>query len=130
MNPKHREMFDKQVDYVMKRLPKQIHAVLERIPLFVEDYPSQKMMDDMKIKRRDGLCGCFVGKTISHLYDESIVYPGFVAVFRAALISMCRDENGKVDVKQLREQIRITILHEIAHYHDIDEEELQKLGYG
>ena len=30
---------------------------------------------------------------------------------------------------EMREQIRITVLHEIAHYFGIDEEDIEKLGY-
>ena len=34
------------------------------------------------------------------------------------------------DPKVLREEIRITVLHEVAHHFGISEERLEELGYG
>ena len=39
------------------------------------------------------------------------------------------DDWGRVLRGRLRRQIRITILHELAHYHGLGEEELRELGY-
>jgi len=33
-------------------------------------------------------------------------------------------------MSRLREEIRVTILHELAHHHGLDEDELRELGYG
>ncbi len=130
MNTRLRAFFDKQVDRVLKRLPPRVHQLLEEVPLYVEDYPSRKLMRQMNLKRRDDLCGVFVGRTIGHRFDDGSGSPGFIAVYREAVYQQALDEEGYVDTERLREEIKITILHELAHYHGIDEEELQALGYG
>ena len=33
-------------------------------------------------------------------------------------------------VQELREQIRVTLLHELGHHHGLDEDDLEALGYG
>jgi predicted Zn-dependent protease with MMP-like domain len=40
------------------------------------------------------------------------------------------DRYGRVRTGRLREEIRITILHELAHFHGLTEEQLEELGYG
>ena len=37
---------------------------------------------------------------------------------------------SRVSKRRLREEIRITLLHELAHYHGLTEDELDELGYG
>ena len=130
MNRQLRAFFDRQVGRVLKRLPQRIHELLEEVPLYVEDYPSRQLMQDMELQHRDELCGCFVGRTIESRFDDGTGSPGFIALFREAIYQQTLDEEGYVDPKKLREEIKITILHELAHYHGIDEEEIQQLGFG
>ena len=130
MNCQLRTFFDKQVDKVLKRLPQKVHELLEVVPLYVEDYPSRQLRQEMKLKYRDELCGCFVGRTIESQFDDGTGSPGFIALFREAVYQQVLDDEGYVDVKRLREEIKVTILHELAHYHGIEEEEIQQLGYG
>ena len=50
--------------------------------------------------------------------------PDRVVLFRGPLSRMCEDEDD------LFEEISITLVHEIGHYHGIDEERLHELGWG
>ena len=47
-----------------------------------------------------------------------------------AVVNAAVDEVGELTEKELKRQIRITILHELAHHHGIDEEEIEEMGYG
>ena len=130
MDRELRRFFDKQVDFVLKRLPEQIHKLLEEIPLYVEDRPSRRLRKEMNLPPEDQLCGCFVGRTIEQKYADGPMDLGFIAVFRETIYDMVLDEDENVDITELREEIRITILHELAHYHGMGEEEIESLGYG
>lgn len=50
--------------------------------------------------------------------------PDTITVYRDALLEVCADESEVV------EEVRITVIHEIAHYFGIDEERLHQLGWG
>ncbi|MGW1739497.1 metallopeptidase family protein [Nocardia sp. NPDC001965] len=50
--------------------------------------------------------------------------PDTITVYRDALLEVCADEAEVVD------EVRITVIHEIAHYFGIDEERLHQLGWG
>ncbi|GAB3389230.1 metallopeptidase family protein [Humibacter soli] len=49
--------------------------------------------------------------------------PDRIIVYREPLLSICDDET------QLRDEVHVTLVHEIAHYYGIDDEELHELGW-
>jgi predicted Zn-dependent protease with MMP-like domain len=130
MDAHTRNLFDKQLEQVLEEMPPLVHKLLEEVPLYVEDYPSDQVMKEMNIQHRDDLCGLYTGipldeKSISHSGQLSDV----VTIYREGIISLATDENGHLSRRQLRQDIRITILHELAHYHGLSEEDLEELGY-
>ena len=139
MNQRLRDIFDRQVEWVLTRLPRPILRVLGEVPLHVEDRPSKQLMRELKIGDAEELCGYFCGVpyTEGGRYFETNVYiaPGIqmsnsITIFRRGIVAESRDEWGKVSRKSLRQQIRITILHELAHLHGMSEEEITAIGYG
>ena len=131
MNQRARQRFDRQFDRVLAQMPALVHELIEKIPLHVEDYPSDEVMDRTGVEYRDDLCGLFTGidlprKSIEH----SGTLPDVVTIYREGIVRAAADQTGRVTAESLREQIRITVLHELAHFHGLDEEELQHLGYG
>ena len=135
MNQSNREYFDKQVGWVLVHLPRKILRLLLEIPLHVEDQPSKRLMEDLKIDNPDELCGCFSGVPFSglasiHFLSACGDMPSSVTIFRRGIVAASRNEWGKVCRSELRQQIRITILHELAHLHGMDEDEIADIGYG
>jgi predicted Zn-dependent protease with MMP-like domain len=130
MNPSKREYFDKQVAWVLDRLPKKIRRLLEEIPLIVEDYPSQRMLREMELEADEELCGCFVGIALGERYERNPQLPNTVMLFRQGIYAQAINEQEIFSRSELRRQIRITILHELGHFHGLDENELDQLGYG
>lgn len=131
MNPRMRKQFDEQLEWVLDRMPPLIHELIEKVPLHVEDFPSDDVMDRMGIEYIDDLCGLYTGIPIG---DKSVTHsgtlPDVVTIYREGILTAAADEEGNVRTEPLREQIRITILHELAHHHGLSEDDLRKLGYG
>lgn len=131
MNPRIRRRFDEQFDWVLERMPPLVHELIERVPLHLEDYPSDEVMDQMNVEYIDDLCGLYTGIPIG---EKSVMHsgtmPDAVTIYREGVLSAAADENGKITTERLRKEIRITILHELAHHHGLTDEDLQKLGYG
>ena len=130
MNPKKRAYFDRQVDWVVERLPKRVLRMLEEIPLHVEDRPSKRQMQELGVDHPNDLCGCFVGVAIGDRYSYRAKHSSFITIFRGGIFENSVDDEGYIDRRKLREQIRVTILHELGHYVGFDEDELDDLGYG
>ena len=70
------------------------------------------------------------GIPLTHKHVEaSGVLSDAIYLFREGLLAMATNDAGEVDEDELRRQIRITLLHELGHYHGLDEAELEELGY-
>ncbi|MEN6448919.1 MAG: metallopeptidase family protein [Thermoguttaceae bacterium] len=131
MIPRTRQRFDEQLEWVLAQMPPMIHELIERVPLHVEDYPSEDVMERMGIEYIDDLCGLYTGipigeKSVTH----SGTMPDVVTIYREGILTAACDREGRITTRRLREQIRITILHELAHHHGLGEEELRRMGYG
>jgi predicted Zn-dependent protease with MMP-like domain len=125
-----RRRFDAQLEWVLQRLPPSIRQLIEQVPLHVEDYPSQEVMDEMDVEFIDDLCGLYTGVPLGEKSVwQSASLPDVVTIYREGILSSAADEEGEITIDRLREEIRITILHEIAHHHGLTEEDLRRLGY-
>jgi predicted Zn-dependent protease with MMP-like domain len=59
------------------------------------------------------------------LWESSEYLPDRISIYRRPLVEEFGD-----DPAELEREIRITVLHELAHYFGIDEDRLDELGYG
>jgi predicted Zn-dependent protease with MMP-like domain len=57
------------------------------------------------------------------LWESAEYMPDKITIFRKPLVEAFPDP------RDLEEEIRITVLHELAHYFGIDEDRLDELGY-
>ncbi len=131
MDARARRDFDRILEQVLDAQPPLVHQLIERIPLHVEDYPSDRVMAEMGVRRRDQLCGLFSGISLKNRsVQHSGALPDVVTLYREGILAASIDFRGRVDPDRLREEIRITLLHELAHFHGLDEEELRELEYG
>jgi predicted Zn-dependent protease with MMP-like domain len=131
VNQRTRDRFDRQLEQVLATMPPLVHELLEKIPLHVEDYPSRDIMEEKDIFDPEELCGLFTGVAITEKsVEHSGTLPDVVTIYRLGIMAAARDRRGRITAAALREQIRITVLHELAHFHGLDEDELEELGYG
>lgn len=126
-----RDRFDRQLEQVLDSMPELVHRILEKVPLHVEDYPPDDVLREQGIDDPADLCGLFQGVPLTEqLVEFSGTMPETVTLYRLGLLASAEDEHGRVSKRRLREEIRITLLHELAHYHGLTEDELDELGYG
>ena len=119
------------LEEVLAELPPQVHDLIEKVPLHVEDYPSQEVMARTGVRRRGRLCGLYTGIPLGHRsIEHSGTLPDVVTIYREGILSASADARGHVSKERLRREIRITILHELGHHHGLSEAELRELGYG
>ena len=131
MKKRDRKWFDEHLAWVVERLPAEVKEKIEEVPLVVEDYPADDVMEELGLEFRDELCGYYRGVPIDERQvDQAVTEPDFITLYREGIIAIASDDDGNVTDDRLREEIRITILHELGHHHGIDEDELDELGYG
>jgi len=132
MDKASRKWFDTILEEVIERLPQLVRDAMEQVPLYVEDYPSRKVLRQTGLRDRRHLWGLFTGVPLNakHFDSPSVNLPDRVTIYREGLLWSAVGKNGYVDEQILRRQIRVTILHEYGHYYGMTEEELEKYGYG
>ena len=107
------EDFYALVEEALATLPEELLDDLENVAIVVEDEPE------------DGseTLGVYEGTALTERDSSWFgMLPDRVVLFRGPLSRMCEDEDD------LFEEIAITLIHEIGHYHGIDEERLHELG--
>ncbi|HMR47668.1 MAG TPA: metallopeptidase family protein [Arachnia sp.] len=109
------ERFDELVEDALQDLPDVLVENLDNLVFVVEDEPE------------DGsdTLGWYEGTALTErdIYGYGEL-PDRVVLFKGPLSRMCEDEDD------LRDEIEITLVHELGHYHGIDEEQLHNLGWG
>lgn len=136
MTRRERERFDRLFEEVLQSLPEGIHRLLEEVPIVLEDRPSRKILDELGIEEDEILCGLHTGVPLTDRSVERADASDVVQVFREGVIDMAggwdedEDEQGPFGGEaRIREEIRITILHELGHHFGLGEDDLDRLGY-
>ncbi len=105
--------FDDVVRAALDTLPPHIAAALRNVAVVVEDENPED----------PDLYGLFEGIPLTEGGPGPGDVPSRIAIYRRPL------EADFADVDDLREEIRITVLHELGHYFGLDEDRLSELGY-
>jgi predicted Zn-dependent protease with MMP-like domain len=137
MRRREREQFDQLFEAVLATLPAAVHALLEECPLVLEDRPSQRLLAELGMNDDDEiLCGLHTGISLTERSVERPESSDVIHVFREGVVDTAggwdesEDEEGAYGGEaRIREEIRITVLHEIGHHFGLDEGDLERLGY-
>ena len=114
MQPLDEERFGDLVGQALDDLPEQLQAGLDNVAIVVEDRNEQD----------PDLLGLYEGIPLTERWDYAGVLPDKISVYRLALCQMCHDE------AELIEEVKITVVHELAHHMGIEEDHLHDLGWG
>jgi predicted Zn-dependent protease with MMP-like domain len=132
-----RRQFDTIANQVWKKLQPLISPELrhhfEKIRFLIEDRPSPELaaeLDPDQQEAQDELCGLYVGVPLPEAsFTQPDLFPGRVYLFRTALMDFAEYDGTPAGTRRLREEIAITLLHEIGHFFGLDEGDLERLGY-
>jgi predicted Zn-dependent protease with MMP-like domain len=131
LDARSRRRFDELLERVLAELPPMIHELIDRVPLHVEDYPSQRVMEDTGVRYREDLCGLYTGIPLTERsVMQSGTLPDVVTIYREGILAAAADRDGRVRNSRLLREIRVTVLHELGHHHGLSEDDLRELGYG
>jgi len=123
------ERFDRLLEEVIAELPEHIRRRLEEMPIVVDERPSRSLLRRLGVGRGTILCGLYTGIPLTRRsVRHSGVLPDRVQIFRRPIVQAAR-QRGRLTDRQLKQQIRRTVLHEIGHHFGMSEEELRDLGY-
>ena len=107
--------FEALVNQALDDIPDELASLIKNVVVLVED---DAPADD------PDLLGLYDGVALTERYgDYGMELPDRIFIYRRPLLEMCDSE------EQLEEEVRITVVHEIAHHFGIDDDRLHELGY-
>jgi predicted Zn-dependent protease with MMP-like domain len=110
-----RHRFEALVEAALDEVPGELAERIDNCVVLVEDDPPPWDPD---------LLGVYHGTPLTQRGSAyTMALPDRITIFRNPLLEMCTSEQQVVD------EVRITVVHEIAHHFGIDDERLHELGY-
>ena len=108
--------FEDHVRRALESLPTELRDAMSNVEIVVED----------ENREDPDLYGLYLGVPLVDRGESYAgVLPDKIAVYRVPL-----EEEFGDDPEVLEQEIRITVVHEIAHHFGIDEDRLAELGWG
>ena len=116
MHSLNAEEFDKLVVDELDLLPDEMVDGLENVVFVTEDLPEDGSLD---------LLGLYDGVDLTRRDNYGFgELPDRIILYREPLLAVSSD------LEELKDQIHVTLVHEIAHFYGIDDDELHDLGWG
>lgn len=108
--------FEQLVVDELDLLPDEMIDGLENVVFITEDRPEDGSLD---------LLGLYDGVDLTRRSDYGFgELPDRIILYREPLLAV------SADLAELTDQIHVTLVHEIAHFYGIDDDELHRLGWG
>ena len=119
-----RKAFESLVHEALQDLPQQFKDKLTNIAIIVEDYPSEELLDRMDVPEDETLFGLFEGVPLTERgHFDAPLFPDRVWIFQGPIEEACNSP------EEIKEEVRITVAHELAHFFGFDDDALEELGY-
>lgn len=107
--------FESLVTDELDALPDEMIDGLDNVVFVCEDRPEDGSLD---------LLGVYEGTALTERDTYGFgEMPDRIVLFREPLLAICDD------TEQLRDEVHITLVHEIAHFYGIDDARLHELGW-
>jgi predicted Zn-dependent protease with MMP-like domain len=115
--------FDRLVDRAIASIPSRFRAALDGVAVVIADEPSPEQLRENGLGPDETLYGLYEGVPLDEWGGDWIPVPTRIVLFRLPL------EDDFPDPRDLADEVRITLLHELAHHLGIeDEDRLRELG--
>jgi predicted Zn-dependent protease with MMP-like domain len=114
-----REHFVKVVEETLDSLPQEFRSRIRNVAVLAEDFPPNQPSPQSG-QQRKLLLGLFHGvpTTKKSIFDVP-AGPDHIVLYQKNIEAVCCDE------AEVREQIRLTVMHELGHYFGMDESQLK-----
>lgn len=109
------DRFEALVVEALEQIPEALQDLMVNVALFIEDEPPAE---------EPHLLGLYDGIPLTERGDNYAgALPDRIMIFRKPILAICDDEADVI------REVRITVVHEIAHHFGIDDDRLDQLGY-
>lgn len=120
--------FDKMISDAMDSLPKKHIEGLQNIVITYADEPSPEQRQKLKLRNNETLYGLYEGVPLTRRPAVDSIFnpaamrlPDKITIFKLPIL------RAASTIKEVQEQVRHTLWHEIAHYYGLDHARIHEL---
>lgn len=117
------EPFERLVERALARIPPPFADVLDEVAIVIADEPTAEELLENDLQPGDALYGLYDGVPRTEWGADWATVPNRITLYRLPL------EEDFPDPLDLEDEVRETVIHELAHHLGIDDERLQELGH-
>ena len=113
--------FEIIVNEGISSIPQEFLDKLDNVAITIEDDPTYHQVRKVDLQHGFSLFGLYEGVALNRRGNYNAVLPDKITIFKNPILRSARSE------EDLKEIVRNTVWHEIAHHFGMDEEEVRKL---
>ncbi len=118
--------FRQLVSEALDALPDGFAPYLENIAVMVEDWPTVEELTEAGLDpEQETLFGLYVGVPLTERTDSNVLqFPDEIRIYQGPI------ENACATPEEIRREVQTTVVHEIAHFFGMSEQQITELGWG
>ena len=118
------ELFEDMIGQALDELPQDyVQRLLQHVAVTWADEPSEKQRHKLALQNGQSLFGLYEGVPLTGRYvSGEPVLPDKITIFRLPILAYCRD------IAEVKEQIKKTVWHEMAHFFGLGHKRIHELG--
>jgi predicted Zn-dependent protease with MMP-like domain len=119
-----RRRFEELVGEALESIPTALWDAVDNVVVTVEEWPSRRQMEATGLAPGHLLLGLYEGIPLTGRTSHYMLAPpDKITIFRGPILQVCPPGEDAI-----RDQVRRTVLHEIAHHFGISDQRLMDLG--
>jgi predicted Zn-dependent protease with MMP-like domain len=115
--------FYDEIQKALDELPEELRRNIATVAILVEERADDETLDLAEVDDPLDLLGFYHGIPLTErTHNYGLVAPDKISIYRQPILYSCKTDG------QVRERIRQTVRHELAHYFGLDDDRLEQLG--
>jgi predicted Zn-dependent protease with MMP-like domain len=111
--------FEELVQEALASIPEDFHEKMENVTVRVAYEPDEETLARVGVNEGHTLLGLYEGVPLTTYGRHHAPYPEVITIYQRTIEDYCRHNPTRI-----REQVRSTVLHEVAHHFGMDHEEM------
>lgn len=116
------DRFERLVERALDGIPLPFRAALDEVAVVIEDDATDEQLEFAGLDPDEALYGLYEGTPRTEWGADQVPFPNKISLFRLPL------EEDFPDPDALAEEVRVTVIHELAHHLGIGDDRLEDLG--
>lgn len=122
------EQFEQLAAEALDGLPPFFLDHLSNVAVLIEKWPSRRALREAGVPPGDTLLGLYTGIPLTErTQGYNLVAPDTITLYQGPIEHVAARQEGDY-LENVREEVRHTVIHEIAHHFGIDDDRLIELG--